>query len=316
MLASRPLLRANDERALRDSLWAGYGAELRKAPAGDRPFFALANRIELGGVTLHYCRYDTPVDIRFTGMAGVRQFHCFEGEGEIRAGARRAAIGSATTTILPADSSFDAAYGHGYQHIVSQFDEQALRRKAEAITGLASAGTMDFPALEPLEVGARVRSRQIVWALGRILSSPGGAIDHSVLEMAQALSSAFLMENVPGFAQRLAIEPVAAGRRSVAALEDYIQENWNQPLTVEAIAAACNVSVRSVFARFKAERGVAPLTYIRGVRLDNARRMLLSGAEDVSVISVAMRCGFSSFGHFARRYRERFGELPSATRPK
>jgi len=49
------------------------------------------------------------------------------------------------------------------------------------------------------------------------------------------------------------------------------------------------------------------------VRLDQANRLLLAANGPVSVIDIAMTCGFASLGHFARRYREKFGELPSAT---
>ena len=71
--------------------------------------------------------------------------------------------------------------------------------------------------------------------------------------------------------------------------------------------------MRSVFARFKRHRGVSPLTYLREVRLGHANRMLLEAEAGASVIDIALACGFASLGHFAQRYRERFGELPSAT---
>ena len=79
------------------------------------------------------------------------------------------------------------------------------------------------------------------------------------------------------------------------------------------MADACGVSVRSVYARFKECRGQSPLSYMRDVRLSRARDLLSDPLQPASVLDVAMRCGFSSFGHFARRYRERFGELPSDT---
>ena len=53
----------------------------------------------------------------------------------------------------------------------------------------------------------------------------------------------------------------------------------------------------------------------RDLSLDHAHQRLLGDGES-SVIAIAMACGFSSFGHFARRYRDRFGELPSTTRAR
>jgi transcriptional regulator GlxA family with amidase domain len=84
-------------------------------------------------------------------------------------------------------------------------------------------------------------------------------------------------------------------------------------LTVGAVADACETSVRSVFARFKEHRGCSPLSYMRDVRLNRARDLLIDPELHLSVMDVAIRCGFASFGHFAQRYRQRFGELPSTT---
>jgi AraC-like DNA-binding protein len=312
--ASHLILRASDRDTLAEILGDKYGAALTGAGHGDLPFFAQANRVQVGGVTLHYCRYDTPVDIAFSNMAGVRQLLCLTSQGRISSDGRQAEINADSTTIVPPDSSFQASYASGYQHIVTQFDVDALRRKAEAIVGYPQPGLFAMPMLEALATSARVRSRQISLSLARMLARETH-IDMPLIEMGQALSSAFLIENLAGFADRLAEEPKSASVAAVKVLEDYIQANWNRPLTVEEIAAACGVSVRSVFARFKQHRGIAPLTYVRELRLDHAHRMLLCEEED-SVISVAMTCGFSSFGHFARRYRERFGELPSTTRAR
>jgi transcriptional regulator GlxA family with amidase domain len=49
------------------------------------------------------------------------------------------------------------------------------------------------------------------------------------------------------------------------------------------------------------------------VRLRHAREMLGAGDPEASVTSVAFVCGFGNLGHFARDYRETFGERPSET---
>ncbi|WP_413783242.1 helix-turn-helix domain-containing protein [Asticcacaulis benevestitus] len=48
---------------------------------------------------------------------------------------------------------------------------------------------------------------------------------------------------------------------------------------------------------------------MRHLRLQKAHSML-KGAPSASVVSIALHCGFSSFGHFARAYWQKFGELP------
>lgn len=311
LLSSRTILLATDQDTLAESLSLKYGARLTSVGHADTPFVALARRVEIGGINLHYCRYDTPVEIQFHDTAGIRQMLCLSSQGRFSFAGQEVDVDVDNTTIIPPGASFLASYGADYKQLVTQFDEAALRLKAEAIVGYSLPGPLITPTLEALPTASRFRSQEIARALARILATDT-PIDKPIVEMGQALSSAFLFENVAGFAERFSQEPRSASVASVRALEDYIQANWNRPLTVEEIAAACDVSVRSVFSRFKQHLGTAPLTYLRDLRLDHAHQRLLGDGED-SVISIAMSCGFSSFGHFARRYRERFGELPSTT---
>jgi AraC-like DNA-binding protein len=57
------------------------------------------------------------------------------------------------------------------------------------------------------------------------------------------------------------------------------------------------------------------MSYVRRHRLERVREELLSldPAAGVTVTDVALRHGFAHTGRFAAAYRERFGELPSAT---
>jgi transcriptional regulator GlxA family with amidase domain len=99
----------------------------------------------------------------------------------------------------------------------------------------------------------------------------------------------------------------------VRRVEEYIESNWNQPITVDALAAAAGASARSIFKAFRDARQCSPMAFVKGIRLGHARRMLQRPEQVTSVVSVAFACGFLNPGHFARDYRLAFGELPSAT---
>ena len=70
------------------------------------------------------------------------------------------------------------------------------------------------------------------------------------------------------------------------------------------------MSSRSVERAFL-RTGCTALEYLRGVRLELARRMLADPAARTTVADAAMAAGFSHLGRFAAEYRRRFGELPS-----
>ncbi len=52
--------------------------------------------------------------------------------------------------------------------------------------------------------------------------------------------------------------------------------------------------------------------FLREVRLDGVRRALIAAPEGATVASIAEQWGYANLGAFAARFRERFGEYPSA----
>jgi transcriptional regulator GlxA family with amidase domain len=95
---------------------------------------------------------------------------------------------------------------------------------------------------------------------------------------------------------------------------DFIQENADADIGLEDIAAAVNVSPRSVQYAFRRNLGATPLEYLRRVRLDRAHRDLKAAdpAND-TVTAIAGRWGFSHAGRFSLAYKAAFGTAPSQT---
>lgn len=102
-----------------------------------------------------------------------------------------------------------------------------------------------------------------------------------------------------------------AVRRAVAYLEEHAMDS----VSVPDVAAAARVSVRSLQAMFRRHLGVSPVEHLHAIRLESARRDLLTAeAIDTGLIgTVAERWGFGNSGRFARLYSERFRERPSDT---
>jgi PAS domain S-box-containing protein len=103
--------------------------------------------------------------------------------------------------------------------------------------------------------------------------------------------------------------------RSPRTLRDviaHIEVNWNKPLSVSEIARQNSISPRSIHKHF-ADKGTTPMGFVKRLRLQHARTKLLNPTSRTSVTGVALECGFSNLGHFAKDYRIEFGELPSET---
>jgi AraC family ethanolamine operon transcriptional activator len=93
----------------------------------------------------------------------------------------------------------------------------------------------------------------------------------------------------------------------------YALDQLSEPLQVVDLCQYVRVSRRSLQNSFQAVLGISPLTYLRTLRLNRARRRLLSRDTGLMVRDVAEECGFWHLSRFGLEYRRMFGELPSDT---
>ncbi len=106
-----------------------------------------------------------------------------------------------------------------------------------------------------------------------------------------------------------------ANRRLLERIEAHVDAHLDDPdLDVDRIARDNHVSRRTLYRLF-AEIGTSPSSWLWERRLDRARRLLKSPAHaEMSITEIALACGFRDHAHFTRRFRERFGNPPSAYR--
>ncbi|MCX7234164.1 MAG: GlxA family transcriptional regulator, partial [Burkholderiales bacterium] len=91
-----------------------------------------------------------------------------------------------------------------------------------------------------------------------------------------------------------------------------MEANIEEPLSLDDIAALVGVSRRQIERLFKRYVGEVPTKYYLDMRLRRARTLLLQTA--MSVMDIAVACGFQSPPHFSKCYRQLFGHTPSAER--
>ena len=92
--------------------------------------------------------------------------------------------------------------------------------------------------------------------------------------------------------------------------KEQIDRCYAEPLTVAALAAEAGISEVHFRKEFKKYFGQSPLAYLKGVRLEQASRLLLSG--EYSVAEVATRCGFESISYFSYEFHRLKGISPAA----
>ena len=98
----------------------------------------------------------------------------------------------------------------------------------------------------------------------------------------------------------------------LARVVEFMSVHFAQPLTLDRIAQEAHVSKFHFTRLFRERIGQIPYRYLAEIRLDAARRMLLT--TDRSVMSVAAACGFASASNFSVAFTRKYGVSPLASR--
>lgn len=103
-------------------------------------------------------------------------------------------------------------------------------------------------------------------------------------------------------------------QHTVDGIRDYVLQHPEYPPTIPELCTRFHLSRRALQNCVEDVTGMAPLAYMRSLRLNEVRRQLKYGHEHRPVSSIAYAWGFTHLSQFARDYRQMFGELPSASR--
>lgn len=103
-------------------------------------------------------------------------------------------------------------------------------------------------------------------------------------------------------------------RHIVEKAREYILSRASEPPSVIEICEKLKISRRTLHYSFIKVLGVNPVTFLRYLRLNGARRELMNAHPDSKAVNyIAATWGFWHSGMFSTYYRELFGELPSHT---
>jgi AraC-like DNA-binding protein len=89
----------------------------------------------------------------------------------------------------------------------------------------------------------------------------------------------------------------------------WLRENYSQPMKVEELAEMVHMSLSSFHEHFKAVTSMSPLQYQKVLRLQQARRLMLSTMMDAGAAS--QQVGYLSASQFSREYSRFFGIAPT-----
>lgn len=100
--------------------------------------------------------------------------------------------------------------------------------------------------------------------------------------------------------------------RQVARVVEFMSARFAEDLTLGELAAEACISVNHFVRRFRERIGVTPFTYLTRLRIDAARRMLMT--SDLAISEISSLCGYANAGAFSRVFQRHVGSSPRAFR--
>jgi AraC-like DNA-binding protein len=185
-----------------------------------------------------------------------------------------------------------------------------LRLDAKDIAAMLLEAELPPPAAAPARGLYLARTTpamaEAVLRLLRLLDTPEDIAALAPLAEREILYR--LLKSEEGWRLRQIATAHTHSRRIAKAIE-WLKSHYAEPLRIEKVASEVSMSISSFHEHFKAVTAMSPLQYQKQLRLQEARRLLLSEAIDAA--TAGHRVGYESPSQFGREYSRLFGAPPA-----
>ncbi len=208
----------------------------------------------------------------------------------------------ATASLPVASRVAEASPEHPYLNFVLALDPALVGSVMVEIGHAAPRANAPVRALDvsPLDAGLL----DAVVRLVRMLDTPADAhflAPHITREIVYRL-----LKGAQG--GRLGQVSTAGGGHRIAVAVERLRRDFDRPLRIDDLASDLGMSVSGFYQHFKDVTAMSPLQFQKQLRLQEARRLLLT--EDVDAASAGRRVGYDDTSHFTREYKRLFGAPP------
>src|SRR5471032_93131 len=175
------------------------------------------------------------------------------------------------------------------------------------------AAGMDLPAAAATPAHARAMSvvsfeqglAEALIRLVRLLDEP-----HLIGQIAPLVDQEIVVRLLSGAHGATLRALVTAGSPSqqIARVLNWLKLHFAEDFAIDDLAAQAHMSPSTFRQHFRALAGMSPLQYLKQLRLQDARQLMLN--EDIDAGSAAVRVGYESASQFSREYARLFGAPP------
>lgn len=107
-------------------------------------------------------------------------------------------------------------------------------------------------------------------------------------------------------------EPVSQGERTIAGITRFLQEHLEEDLSLAVLSEEFHMNAQYISQLFKNEIGVNFLAYLTGIRMERAKKLLLS--TPLSIAEISEKSGYGDYRVFTKVFKKTEGVTPSQYR--
>lgn len=191
--------------------------------------------------------------------------------------------------------------------MVLEVDPSTVREITEKMPGGRGAEAASVPELTESCVVSALDD-EVMSSVLRFVRSLSTEVDRRVLAPLYLRELVYRVLQREQFARMLHFATQQAAGNPIGAALTYINEHWAEPITVATLAAEVGLSSSAFTRTFREVTGSSPYQYVKDVRLNRARELVLD--RRWAVTEIAHRVGYVNVSHFISEFRTRFGATP------
>lgn len=105
---------------------------------------------------------------------------------------------------------------------------------------------------------------------------------------------------------------LGSGRQAMREVLDYLEAQCFRSITLEEAARQAHMSVYHFSRTFKNTTGMSLTAYLNSIRIDKAEELIRT--TEMTILDIALDCGFTNVRTFNRAFRQFRGRAPSSLR--
>ena len=265
-LNSFPIARTSDPEEVRASFARVYGRPVMEFTGRDRALHTIINHCKLEHIELNYATYGASLHLQYPESEFVSQIFLISGKAEVVVEGHSVMLDNDQSALVSRNVPIGIRNDSEYERLILCVRSDSLTKTLCALTGSTiDAPVRVHPAQNLTDPSGWMLRDQLMFFVGQ-LNAAASVPPILLSEFEQALVVAFLHVNRHNYSYLLERNAPEVAPLEVRRAEEYIEANWQIPITLEDIAAVSGVGALSLFRSFKKYRGYSPMQFADKVR--------------------------------------------------